>query len=221
MDGSQLAAAELLARARGLAGCTLGEVAGSCGVPLTAAPERAKGSVGRLIERALGGVSEAAAAWTDFEGCELKTLPVDASGRPRESTFVCHVQLAALAETSWEASRVRAKLARVLWVPIESVQGVEHARRRVGSAFLWEMSECEEDVLRADYVELAERAALGCVERVDARWGRALQLRPKGANAAVRVRVQTADGPVAVQPRAFYLRATFTRALVAAALRST
>jgi DNA mismatch repair protein MutH len=209
---SQLAAAELLARVRGLAGCTLGEVADRLGVQLTAA----KGSVGRLMERALGGVE--AVGYTDFAACELKTVPVDASGRPRESTFVCHVQLAALAETSWETSRVRAKLARVLWVPIESAEGVEHARRRVGSAFLWEMSEREETVLRGDYVELAERAALGCVERVDARWGRALQLRPKAANAAVRVRVQTADGPVAVQPRAFYLRASFTKELVAAAL---
>jgi DNA mismatch repair protein MutH len=206
---------ELLERARGFAGRTLGEIAEQLGSPLPAAAAPAKGHVGRLIERALGA---SGAGVTDFPGCELKTLPVDVMGRPRESTFVCHVQLGSLAETCWEASRVRAKLARVLFVPIESGAGLAHAGRRVGQAFLWEMGEEHETLLRDDYIALADRVAQGQIERVDARWGRVLQLRPKAAHSGVRVRAFGFDGsPLAVLPRAFYLRATFTRSLLCAA----
>jgi DNA mismatch repair protein MutH len=205
----------LLERARGLAGRTLGEISEQLGSPLPAAP--AKGYVGRLMERALGACAGAGEV-TDFPGCELKTLPVDVFGRPRESTFVCHVQLTSLAETSWEASRVRAKLARVLFVPIESGERLAHARRRVGQAFLWEMGEAQEALLRDDYASLADRVAQGQMERVDARWGRALQLRPKAAHSGVRVRTFGLDGsPQAVLPRAFYLRTTFTHSLLCAA----
>jgi DNA mismatch repair protein MutH len=169
-----------------------------------------------MIERALGGACSSDV--TDFPGCELKTLPVDVSGRPRESTFVCHVKLASLADTSWEASRVRAKLARVLFVPIESGEGLAHARRRVGQAFLWEMDSGHEAMLRGDYLALAEHVQQGQIEHVDARWGRVLQLRPKAAHSGIRVRAHGIDGsPQAVLPRAFYLRASFTYSLVCAA----
>lgn len=208
--------AALLLRARRFAGWTLAELAAAQAVPLPAAPERAKGFVGRLVEHALGGPGSAAV--TDFPECELKTLPVDASGRPRESTFVCHVPLTHLAEVAWERSRVRAKLARVLFVPIESGPCAQ-LERRIGCAFLWEMSACEEAVLRADYQSIAEQVARGQLERLDARWGTALQIRPKAAHSGVRVRTHDLDGgPLRVLPRAFYLRAAFTGALLRAAL---
>ncbi|HKP58354.1 MAG TPA: MutH/Sau3AI family endonuclease [Polyangiales bacterium] len=200
----------LLKRAAGLAGRTLGEISLQLGSPLPAAP--AKGHVGRLIERALGACG---AGVTDFPECELKTLPVDVFGRPKESTFVCHVQLTALAETSWEVSRVRAKLARVLFMPIECGERLAQAQRRVGQAFLWEMGGAQEALLRDDYLTLADRVAQGEVEHIDARWGRVLQLRPKAAHSGVRVRTFGLDGsPQAVLPRAFYLRTTFTHALL-------
>lgn len=207
-------------RAQGLAGRTLAELAVAFELPLPAAPERAKGYIGGLIERALGAPGGSRDA-TDFPSCELKTLPVDAQGRPRESTFVCTVQLAALRETAWEASRVRAKLARVLFVPVESGGDVAHAQRRIGRAFLWDMAGPHEVVLREDYLLLAERVAQGQLESIDARVGVALQIRPKAANAAVRVRAHDLEGvPLRVLPRAFYLRASFTRELLRAALRA-
>jgi len=207
----------LLARARGLAGRTLGELAQALSLPLPAAPARAKGFVGRLLERALD--ARPGIAPTDFESCELKTLPVDAQGRPRESTFVCHVQLAQLVEVSWEASRVRAKLARVLFVPIESTGALAQPARRIGLPFLWQMSPAQEAALRDDYLLLADRIAHGRLESVDARWGSVLQLRPKAAHSRIRVRAHDVEGvPLRVLPRAFYLRASFTRALLQAAL---
>ena len=208
----------LVTRARGLAGRTLGELAQLLAAPLPAAPERAKGSVGRLLERALD-VPAGNVEPSDFPHCELKTLPVDVQGRPRESTFVCHVQLTSLVEVSWEASRVRAKLLRVLFVPIESGAQLAHTQRRIGLPFLWEMSAAQEAALRDDYVLLADRVAQGRLESVDARWGQALQLRPKAANSGIRVRAHDADGtPLRVLPRAFYLRASFTRGLLSEAL---
>ncbi len=211
-------ALELLARAHTLAGRTLAEVASGLNLPLPAAPSRAKGFVGGLIERALG-APRVSLELTDFPSCELKTLPVDARGRPRESTFVCCVTLAQLRDTPWEASRVRAKLVRVLFVPVEAASERAHPERRVGRAFLWEMPEVHETLLREDYQLLAERVAHEDIERTDARWGRVLQIRPKAANAGVRVRGHDLDGvPLRVSPRAFYLRASFTRELLCAAL---
>lgn len=210
----------LLRLARGFAGRTLGELARELSLPLPAAPARAKGFAGRLMERALG-VRESAERATDFPSCELKTLPIDARGRPRESTFVCHVLLPQLLEIDWEQSRARAKLARVLFLPIEAAPDVSFAERRIGCAFLWVMSPAQEATLRDDYVQIAERVAGGQLESFDARLGVALQVRPKAAHAGVRVRAYGLDdGPVAVLPRAFYLRASFTAELVRAALDS-
>ena len=208
---------ELVEKARRFAGCTIAELAALQAMPLPAAPERAKGFVGRLVERALG-VPGGGGAVTDFPECELKTLPVDVRGRPRESTFVCHVPLTHLVEVGWEASRVRAKLARVLFVPIESGPCAQ-ADRRIGCAFLWEMGARQEAVLRADYQCLADLIARGQLERIDARWGTALQIRPKAAHSGVRVRAHDTDGvPMRVLPRAFYLRAAFTGGLLRDAL---
>jgi DNA mismatch repair protein MutH len=210
--------AALLRRARELAGSTLGELAQRFELPLPAAPERAKGHTGRLLERALGAAGGCALP-TDFPSCELKTLPVDVRGRPRESTFVCHVQLPQLAEVSWESSRVRAKLARVLFVPVETARRLAHAERRIGRAFLWQMTAAQEATLREDYRLLAERVAQGQLENLDARWGNVLQIRPKAAHSRIRVRAHDAEGaPLAILPRAFYLRARFTGALVREAL---
>jgi DNA mismatch repair protein MutH len=208
----------LLVRAQALAGRTLGELALGLELPLPAAPMRAKGFVGGLIERALGAPC-LSSALTDFPSCELKTLPVDALGRPRESTFVCCVTLAQLRETAWEDSRVRAKLARVLFVPVETAPSLAQPERRVGRAFLWLMQSRDEQSLREDYVLLAERAVRGELEKTDARWGTVLQIRPKAAHAGVRTRGHDLDGvPMRVLPRAFYLRASFTRELLRDAL---
>jgi DNA mismatch repair protein MutH len=208
----------LLARAQALAGLTLGELAQGLSMLLPAAPTRAKGFVGGLIERALGAPG-VAGAMTDFPSCELKTLPVDARGRPRESTFVCCVTVMQLRETPWELSRVRAKLARVLFVPVETGSELAQPERRVGRAFLWQMRPADEALLRDDYAFLAERTASAELEKTDARWGKALQIRPKAANARVRVRGHDVEGvPMRVMPRAFYLRATFTRELLREAL---
>lgn len=203
---------ELLARARALGGRTLSEIARSLVDPGSLGdPARHKGAVGALVERALGAPCSTRSE-PDFAalGIELKTLPIDAHGRPAESTFVTTAPRAP--DPDWERSCVRRKLARVLWVPIAT--DAPFAARRVGSAFLWSPDEHTVAVLRADWEELTERLASE-PERISARHGRALQLRPKARDASVRVRAAALDGsPMLAAPRAFYLRRTFTTELV-------
>lgn len=215
---------ELLERARALSGLTVAELAGRVGASLPRDPKREKGYIGRLVERALGAEATRADAITDFPalGVELKTLPVDECGRPRESTFVCHVDLRRIVDHAWEASRVRAKIARVLFVPIESGRTLLFARRRVGRAFLWCPTDAELASLAADYDDLVGRIALGESDRVTGHHGRILQLRPKARDGKARARAADADGVTHdTYPRAFYLRASFTRQLVARAFDSS
>lgn len=211
--------AELLARARALAGLTVVEVTERLGVPLPPDPRRAKGFVGQLVERALGGACDNAPA-PDFPrlGIELKTLPVDGRGRVRESTFVCTAPIAAAAESEWEGSRVRQKLGRVLWVTVEAEPDVPPGRRRFGASWLWSPADDEEALLRADWEEIMGEIGAGAVETIDARRGVVLQLRPKAADASVRTLAFDADGaPFRAPPRGFYLRSRFTASLVARA----
>jgi DNA mismatch repair protein MutH len=203
---------ELVERARRLSGRSLGELAGELGVPVPPDLRRAKGFVGTLVERALGAAAGSRAA-PDFEalGVELKTLPVDGRGRPVESTFVCRIPLAEIGEVEWAESRVRRKLSRVLWIPVEGERRLEVERRRLGEPLLWQLGADEERSLRFDWEELAGIIGRGDVESITGHLGRYLQVRPKADNGRARGRGIDADGaPFWALPRGFYLRTSFT-----------
>ena len=195
--------AELLERARALSGTRV-----------QAAGLHTKGKVGELVERALGATGGSTATW-DFPALriELKTIPVDArTGTPRESTFVCAISLADAERAEWASSWARAKLSRVLWVPIEVDEADE---RVVGQARLWSPTPEQDAVLAGDFEDILGRVAMGDVEGVTARMGRWLQLRPKAAHGRVRTVVHGAEGErVETVPRGFYLRAGFTGAIL-------
>ena len=107
---------------------------------------------------------------------------------------------------------MRAKLSRVLWVPIE-VEADD--TRRVGGPVLWSPTADQEAVLAGNFEEIMGRVGMGDVEGVIARMGRWLQLRPKAAHGGVRTLVPASEGGlVATVPRGFYLRALFTGALL-------
>jgi DNA mismatch repair protein MutH len=204
--------AHLLARARALEGLTLGELAQQLGQAAPVRGTHQKGGAGALLEQALG-ASAGSQAGPDFPalGVELKTLPIDASGRPRESTFVCRVPLRAIEELDFHDSPVFRKLCHVLWIPL--LLG-EHAVI-VGRALSWQPTPAQLSVLRGDYDDLVGMIALGKIESIDARLGRWLQLRPKAAHGAVRTRALNEDGDTLwTMPRGFYLRARFTCALL-------
>ena len=175
--------AQLLAQAQQLAGYSLGELAMLAGIPIPRDLKRDKGWIGILLEIWLG-ASAGSKPEQDFAalGVELKTIPIDAFGRPLETTFVCVAPLTGNSGVTWESSHVRHKLKRVLWVPVEGDRAIPLADRRVGAPLLWSPSEEEERQLRMDWEELMDLIVLGQVERITARHGEVLQLRPKAAN---------------------------------------
>ena len=69
----------------------------------------------RLVESAMGAYAQSKPV-PDFEhlGIEMKTIPLNENGRPRESTHVCTVPLRELVGQRWKASTVHAKLQRDL-----------------------------------------------------------------------------------------------------------
>ncbi len=209
---------ELVKKAWSLAGAPLSELARAQGLEIPESLVRAKGWVGQLVERALGATAKSLAE-PDFRelGIELKTIPVDRRGHPKESTFVSSIALGELAADSWETSRVRKKLARVLFVPVEAEPSIPIANRRLGAPLLWSPSEAEEHRLRADWQSLAGLIQSGYAESITAHAGECLQVRPKAKDSRARTKYQDADGADELTlPRGFYLRATFTRDLLGA-----
>jgi DNA mismatch repair protein MutH len=208
---------ELLSRAEAIAGLPLCVVARELGRTPPPDLKRHKGWVGELIERALGASAGSRAA-PDFEqlGIELKTVPVDESGRPYESTFVCSIPLSEIGEVEWEASRVRRKLSSVLWVPVEGDRRIAPGDRRIGSPYLWQPTVEDLGALRFDWEELAGRIGRGELEDISGHLGRVLQIRPKARDSRARSHGLDADGARTLAlPRGFYLRAAFTRAILA------
>ncbi len=208
--------AELRDRATWLAGRTIDAIAAAIGVGPPPLGVRGKGKVGGLIETALGAESGNAAE-PDFArlGIELKTLPIDGRGVPRESTFVCTLVLADADRAEWETSVARAKLAHVLFVPIIFDASQSNVERRVGVPFFWRPTPSQQAVLKGDFDDAMGLIGSGSIEALTARRGRWLQVRPKAATGRVRTISFGPEGEwIATVPRGFYLRASFTRALI-------
>jgi len=208
---------QLLAQAQSLAGYTLSELAVLANIPIPADLRRDKGWTGVLLERWLGATAGSKPE-QDFAalGVELKTIPVDRYGRPLETTFVCVAPLTGNSGVVWETSHVRHKLKRVLWMPVEGERSLPLGERRVGSPLLWSPSVEEEEQLRRDWEELMDLIVLGQVERITARHGEVLQLRPKAANSKALTEAIGIHGePILTLPRGFYLKKNFTAALLA------
>lgn len=208
---------ELWGRAKGLAGRTVGDVAGRHGVRVPPDTRRDKGFVGQLLELALG-ADGGPHDGPDFPhlGVELKSLPVDRRGRPRESTWVCVVPTGGDLPASWVDSHVFRKLARVLWIPFLAEPSLALAARPFARPLLWSPDPDEEALLRADWEEITSLLRMGRGAEVTPAMGTALQLRPKAATGRETEWSLDAEGNwVRAHPRGFYLRASFTASILA------
>jgi DNA mismatch repair protein MutH len=209
---------ELLRTASALAGRTLAAVARINGIDVPADLRRAKGWVGELLEKALGATAQSRPV-PDFEhlGIELKTVPLNARLLPQESTYVSTVPLTDTAGLRWSESTVKAKLNRVLWIPVEAALAIPVAERRIGRPVLWSPTSEDSKILHADWEEHIECIALGRLDELDARSGTYLQIRPKAFNRNARTATNDASGARSVTlPRGFYLRTVFTRKILSA-----
>ena len=205
--------ARLLRHARALVGVTLADLADGLGLPAPAGRVRTKGWSGQIIERELG-AGGGGERGPDFQqlGVELKTVPVGDDGLPLESTAVCQIDPIAIAGESWETSYVRRKLAKVLFVALAVPgRGTPVGDRRVVAAALWSPSAAEEAVLAGDFNGFVTSFfRLGRAAEITGHHGQALQVRPKGKNAADLRRAYGPDGrEVRIGKCGFYLRPSF------------
>ncbi|MCX8582294.1 DNA mismatch repair endonuclease MutH [Gilliamella sp. B3482] len=203
---------ELLNRAEMAAGYSFAEIAKYVNIPIPANLNKQKGWVGNLIETYLG-ANAGSKAEQDFSnlGIELKTIPVNKEGKPLETTFVSVIPLMANHGVIWETSHVKYKLSKVLWIPIEGERSIPLAERKVGKPILWTPTLEQEQQLKQDWQELMDMIALGQVEKITARYGTYLQIRPKAANGKALTEAIGENGEIILtRPRGFYLKKSFT-----------
>lgn len=208
---------QLLQRANALSGLNLGELANQASWIIPPNLQRDKGWVGMLLEFYLG-AKAGSKPEQDFAhiGVELKTIPVNAHGKPLETTFICVAPLTGNSGITWENSHLRYKLSRVLWVPVEGERQIPLSERRIGTPLLWSPSVEEEKMLRHDWEELMDFIVLGKVKNITARLGEVLQLRPKAANSkALTEAIGEYGQPMMTLPLGFYLKKNFTGLLLA------
>lgn len=207
---------ELENRINLMAGLTLGDVANELQVQIPDNFLAEKGWGGQLIEAYLGATAGNLPE-PDFQhiGVELKTIPIDLSGKPLETTFVCVAPLTGETGTTWQTSTVYKKLHHVLWVPIISDKSIAIPNRQIAMPFLWQMTEQQELVLQNDWQELTDLIVFGDHHKITAKLGEALQLRPKAADSQVRTQAfDQAGEPTSAPPKGFYLRTSFTGELL-------
>lgn len=207
---------ELEARVIELAGQRLSKLANEIHWPVPMDLKHDKGWIGQLLEVHLG-ASAGNLSEPDFQniGIELKTIPLTAQHKAKETTYVCTVPLLNNIGLTWENSCVYKKLSRVLWLPIEADPAIPVGERRVGRGFIWSPSDNEMDNLKNDWEEFMELISLGQVETITAHLGEYLQIRPKAANASVVTTGIGHDGRrKQTLPRGFYLRTSFTNQIL-------
>ncbi len=208
--------AELLLRCQAMAGKTLGQLAAEINVMVPEDLRRHKGWVGHLFESYLG-ANAGNKAEPDFVdlGIEMKTLPLNTLGKPKESTYVCTVSMQQTGELTWQESWVRRKLSRVLWVPVEADRDIPLVERYVGKAWIWQPTIEQERVLQQDWEELMDKIVLGEQAEITAKEGEYLQIRPKAANSKILAKGISDSGVTEpINPKGFYLRTTFTEQLI-------
>lgn len=215
MPAPPLSEKKLLESAADIAGMTLHQIANQQGLEIPKDQLHHKGWVGQLLELSLGATAKSLPE-PDFQqiGVELKTLPLNRSGTPKESTFVCAINLTEI-ESHWQESAVKHKLSRVLWLPIEADPRIPLAARRVGSAILWSPNKKQKYTLKRDWQELMDMIATGELEQITAHQGEYLQIRPKAANnKALRKGINSEGETSLTLPRGFYLRTSLTKQIL-------
>lgn len=209
---------ELLSRCLKLSGITFSTLATHYHQKLPPSLTQAKGLIGQLLEYALG-ASAGNQPEPDFPnlGIELKTIPIDCKGQPRESTYVCTAPINLKAEIeSWENSRVRKKLSRVLWVPVEADPEIPLPERRIGIAQLWSPDSKTEAILQQDWEELTLMLHLGQTDNLSAKIGTYLQIRPKAAHSRIlNPGINEHGEEILINPKGFYLKTVLTQKILA------
>ena len=208
---------ELIVRAQALEGITIGELASAIGATIPEGRRSTKGFIGQLLEKALGADPEALDL-PDFPalGIELKSIPVADSMllKPVESTFLASISMAYADRAEWQGSRLRHKLASVLWIPVEGKWKGELAERCIRAPRFWNPTDAELDALKADWMDLMGAIGAGNAAQLTGRDGKYIQVRPKAAHSKVRVAAPNEHSVDMQHPLGFYMRASATKGIL-------
>ncbi|MGB0495270.1 MAG: DNA mismatch repair endonuclease MutH [Kangiellaceae bacterium] len=207
---------ELKLRTEAIAGLTMGELASLKDTKIPDDLTRQKGWQGQFLESVLG-ADAGNLSEPDFSkiGVELKTLPIDFTGKVLESTYVSVVNINHHHGLTWENSAIKHKLSHVLWLPIARIKGEPLERSRIATPFLWQPDELEFSQLKQDWEEVMDLVVIGQFGQLNARMGEILQVRPKAANSRVLTNVIDSEGKHSqTLPRGFYIRPQFTQMLL-------
>lgn len=203
----------LMQRAQRLAGKTIGQIANELGYEVPQTLRKKKGWQGQFIEQCLGADS-GSLSQPDFVhlGIELKTLPIDYQGKVLESTYVCVLNLNNQQLSQWQDSPVFHKLQHVLWVPIARQPQQSVMEYTIATPFLWRPNDVQLSLLHQDWEAAMELVSLGQVDKLNAKNGEVLQVRPKAANSRALTHAYDREGnQIETLPRGFYLRSKFTQ----------
>jgi DNA mismatch repair protein MutH len=207
---------QLKERAKKVAGLTIGELALKHQVSIPVDLKRQKGWQGQFIEGCLG-ADAGNLSEPDFSkiGVELKTLPIDFTGKVLESTYISVVNINHHQDITWNNCAAKHKLSHVLWVPIARIKGGSLKNSRIATPFLWQPNEMESSQLKQDWEEVMDLIVLGQYGKLNARMGEILQVRPKAANSRVLTDATDSEGNHSqTLPRGFYMRPQFTQGLI-------
>lgn len=207
---------ELINSLNSIVGKSVSELARSAGIPLPISTTHGKGFTGELLEILLGASAENRPI-PDFPklGLELKTLPVDSNLVPLESTFLCHAPLTGIRHLTFENSTLYSKIKRVLFVVVTAQRDMDFEDRIIAGYFFFTPDKFQYSQIKRDYNELYEMIKTGNVEKISARIGQIIQLRPKCANGRALTDCIGPDGEfIKTRPRGFYMRRNFTKSLI-------
>ena len=206
----------VFAKALEMEGLTFSQLGNRLGLPVPTLALQPKGWLGQAVEKFLGATAGSLPI-PDFPNLnlEIKTIPLTATGRVQESTYITVLPLRAPFELEWRSSSCYQKLQQVLWIPIEGDTSIPYAQRRIGRAILWQMPEVQEQILKADWELIMDMVIHGKVEEISGSIGTYLHIRPKAANASILTKSLDAYGDdIKTLPRGFYLRSCFTQQII-------
>lgn len=206
----------LIKKAKSIIGYSIGDIAKKIKFQITDKAKKNKGFIGCIIEKFFG-VHPTNKKIIDFPkiGVELKTIPINKYGFPKENTFVCMASLIKNTEILWENSYICQKLSSVLWIPIESNRLIPLENRRIGYPKLWIPNKIEKEKLKNDWEELMKIIIFGNICNITSDYGLILMLKKKSAHSNIYTQAIGYNGKkITVNPLAFYLRKKFTNLIL-------
>jgi DNA mismatch repair endonuclease MutH len=145
-------------------------------------------------------------------GVELKTVPVDMSGRVVEAmSFPAFVHEELIFET-WESSDLLGRLNRVLIVPVHRGRGATLRDTRLGSPFFWSPAAPDLSGIRSEWERFRSLIEMGQAQRLPLpSETRFIHVRPKGRNSSDR---DLAPGGIDVIKKSFWLNQSYVESIL-------